>query len=43
MEDGTYNYVDFEDGKKEGKEIVFYVSGAKKWECFFKDGIIEGK
>ena len=38
MEDGTYSYVDFEDGKKEGKEIAFYENGNTKYESYFKDG-----
>ena len=42
-EDGTYAYTDFEDGKKEGKEISFYENGNIKYETNFKDGIKEGK
>ena len=42
-EDGTYCNVDFEDGKKEGKEIIFYENGNTKYEAYFKDGKQEGK
>ena len=42
-EDGTHYYVDFEDGKKEGKEIGFYENGKTEYENYFKDGKQEGK
>jgi len=42
LEDGTYRYIDFEDGKKQGKEISFYANGNKEYESLFKDGKEEG-
>ena len=34
---------DFEDGKKEGKEIGFYENGKTEYENYFKDGKKEDK
>ena len=43
MEDGSYSYIDFEEGKREGKAIQFYESGSKKAEYFMKDGKKDGQ
>jgi hypothetical protein len=32
MDDGTYFFIDFEDGKKHGKENMFYRNGNKLQE-----------
>ena len=40
---GYYTNVNFEDGKKEGKEICFYNNGNTEHETYFKDGKKEGK
>ena len=40
--DGKYSYTDFEDGKKQGKEIGFYQNGNLEYETNFKDGIANG-